>query len=98
MGNRLTDPYSSKLSPIEASSPGWPEFIRIFPVLAWDYTGVWHFLREFNLPYCCLYDRGFTSLGEKHNSRPNPHLLREDGQYNAAYELADDTLERLSRC
>ena len=24
MGNRVTDPYSSKLSPIEASSPGWP--------------------------------------------------------------------------
>lgn len=98
MGNRVSDPYSQQLSPIEKSSPGWPEFTRVFPVLAWDYASVWQFLRAFELPYCCLYDQGYTSLGEKHNSRPNPHLLKSEGQYCPAYELADPALERLSRC
>ena len=74
MGNRRTDPWSSNLEPFTKSSQGWPDFMRIFPILDWDYQQVWQFLRVFNLPYCVLYDQGFTSLGEKHNSRPNPHL------------------------
>jgi len=98
MGNRETDPYSSGLKPLENSSPGWPDFIRVFPIIHWDYKTVWQFLIAFHLPYCKLYDMGFTSLGEKHNSQPNPHLLASDGQHKPAYELADGSLERLSRC
>jgi FAD synthetase len=97
MGNRLTDPYSSELKPIEKSSPGWPEFTRVFPVLNWDYNTVWQFLRVLQLPYCKLYDLGFTSLGEKHYSSPNPHLQTENGSFKPAYELSDGLLERLSR-
>ena len=43
-----------------------------------------------------LYDQGYTSLGEKHNSVPNPELKLEDG-YRPAYELQDGANERLSR-
>jgi FAD synthetase len=74
---------------MEKSSPGWPEFIRVFPIIEWDYQSVWQFLRLFDLPYCSLYDLGFTSLGEKHNSQPNPSLKNEDGSFKPAYELAD---------
>ena len=98
MGNRTTDPYSAELNAIEKSSPGWPEFMRIFPIIHWDYCSVWLFLRLFELPYCSLYDHGFTSLGEKHNSQPNPHLMNANGSFKPAYELTDDSLERLSRC
>ena len=51
--------------------------MRVFPIIDWDYCNVWEFLRSYNLPYCVLYDKGFTSLGEKHNSQPNPHLKLE---------------------
>ena len=95
MGNRKTDPWSSNLTPISKSSEGWPDFMRVFPILDWNYDDVWAFLRGQNLPYCELYDLGFTSLGEKHNSRPNPNLLMPslDGEggekYLPAYELKD---------
>lgn len=32
---------------------------------------VWGFLRHCQLPYCCLYDEGYTSLGGVHNTLPN---------------------------
>ena len=68
MGNRRTDPWSQDLKPFTASSEGWPIFMRVFPILDWDYGAIWKFLRSFEQPYCALYDQGFTSLGEKHNS------------------------------
>jgi FAD synthetase len=74
MGNRRTDPWSADLKPMTESSAGWPAFMRIFPIINWDYRTVWAFLRGYSLKYCSLYDKGFTSLGEKHNSVPNPHL------------------------
>lgn len=97
MGNRLTDPYSQSLTSMEPSSPGWPQFMRVFPILTWDYTTIWQFLRLFGLPYCSLYDQGFTSLGEQHNSQPNPRLALAGGSFRPAYELEDDSEERLSR-
>ena len=80
MGNRRTDPWSADLEPISESTPGWPPFKRVFPILDWSYVQVWSFLRDLEFDYCELYDCGFTSLGEKHNSRPNPYLKREKSQ------------------
>ena len=99
MGNRRTDPWSADLQPFTESSEGWPSFMRVFPILDWDYQTVWSFLRSFELPYCSLYDQGFTSLGEKHNSQPNPHLKveGEPTTFKPAYALEDGQLERLSR-
>ena len=98
MGNRRTDPWSQDLEPFTQSSEGWPDFMRVFPILDWDYCSVWKFLREFDLPYCSLYDQGYTSLGEKNNSQPNPMLKIDDSdQFRPAYELTDGSQERLSR-
>lgn len=97
MGNRRTDPWSKDLEPICESSPGWPVFMRVFPILDWDYHAVWRFLKDNDLSYCKLYDLGYTSLGEKNNSRPNPHLAC-DGGFKAAHELEDGDWERDSRC
>ena len=107
MGNRRTDPWSQDLQALTESSEGWPRFMRIFPILEWDYCSIWNFLRKLELPYCSLYDEGFTSIGERHNSRPNPRLMigeEEDNEgrnspekYRPAYELTDGNLERLSR-
>ena len=37
MGNRRTDPWSANLEPITKSSEGWPDFMRIFPIINWEY-------------------------------------------------------------
>ena len=74
MGNRRTDPSSSDLKIICHSSPGWPDFMRVFPILDWNYHDVWVFLKGYDLAYCSLYDEGYTSLGDKHNTIKNPYL------------------------
>ena len=86
--------------------------MRINPILTWEYGHVWHFLRTFNLPYCCLYDQGYTSLGRVTDTRPNPALRRKHVSSNLsledlensnqvlywpAYMLADWSLERAGR-
>ena len=101
MGNRRSDPWSRDLEPICKSSPGWPDFMRVFPILDWSYKHVWSFLRIFELPYCSLYDLGYTSLGELDNTVKNPHLKVEsdvgDDNYLPAYALENEEYERESR-
>mmetsp|Transcript_31311 Transcript_31311/g.38743 ORF Transcript_31311/g.38743 Transcript_31311/m.38743 type:complete len:150 (+) Transcript_31311:201-650(+) len=48
MGNRRTDPWSENLQPLTESSEGWPAFMRVFPILDWDYCSIWKFLRSLN--------------------------------------------------
>jgi phosphoadenosine phosphosulfate reductase len=33
------------------------------PILYWKTSDIWRHIRDFNLPYCSLYDEGFTRLG-----------------------------------
>lgn len=35
----------------------------INPIIDWTTEEVWEFIREYDVPYCCLYDEGFTRLG-----------------------------------
>lgn len=62
---------------------------------------IWQFLKHLNIPYCELYDRGYTSLGGTTDTHPNPALKvvgpAGELEYRPAYELEDDRLERLGR-
>ena len=55
------------------------------------------------VPYCPLYDQGYTSLGGTTDTHPNPALKSgsgdgdEDGTFRPAYELVEDKSERLGR-
>ena len=36
---------------------------EVYPIRMWSDDNVWAFIRENNVPYCKLYDEGFTRLG-----------------------------------
>lgn len=66
-------------------------------------SAVWEFLRGCDLPYCCLYDQGYTSLGNRRNTVKNDRLKVETAEGGAtflpAYMLGveDEHLERMNR-
>ncbi|OCH88710.1 adenine nucleotide alpha hydrolases-like protein [Obba rivulosa] len=75
IGTRRSDPHGATLSHSTPTDPGWPRFERINPIINWSYADVWAYLRQFKVPYCSLYDEGYTSLGSTYNTFPNPALL-----------------------
>eukprot|EP00049_Salpingoeca_infusionum_P019290 m.361209 g.361209 ORF g.361209 m.361209 type:complete len:205 (+) comp19417_c0_seq1:133-747(+) len=95
MGTRQGDPYSLHLNEFSPSDEGWPDFMRVNPILSWSYATVWQFLSD--KYYCELYDQGYTSLGNTKNTVRNPTLRSEDGTYKPAKYLQDPTLERHGR-
>ena len=102
VGTRRTDPHGANLTAFNMTDHGWPSFMRVHPVLEWRYAEVWAFLRHMGVAYCSLYDEGFTSLGGKEDSKPNPRLaIRGEGGvvvgFRPAHELAEDSEERLGR-
>lgn len=90
MGQRRSDPHTQSLSQLTPSSVNYPSFVRINPLLEWGYSDVWRFLLEYGIEYCQLYDRGYTSIGNRSNSRPNPRLWNADkGLYEPAWRLLE---------
>lgn len=71
--------------------------MRIHPVIDWHYREIWAFIRSLGVEYCELYDRGYTSLGEVGNTKPNPGLAVDGNGFRPAYELVEDDAERLGR-
>lgn len=60
LGVRRTDPQGSNLQPHTHSTPDYPPFMRILPILEWSYGDVWKFIQVFSIPYCVLYQQGFV--------------------------------------
>ncbi|GFS43349.1 FAD synthase [Nephila pilipes] len=101
MGSRRTDPRCSALEPFQMTDSDWPQFMRVNPLSDWSYSEVWNFLRRLQVPYCSLYDKGYTSLGCQHNTLPNEQLLvktkTSETYYLPAYLLKDPEQERKGR-
>jgi len=97
MGTRSTDPRSATLKDFSPTDPGWPQIMRVNPILEWDYDDVWNFILAMKVPYCALYDRGYTSIGAETDTLPNPELKQNDGSYSPAFKLVDGTKERAGR-
>ncbi|XP_031370204.1 FAD synthase-like isoform X2 [Apis dorsata] len=99
MGMRKGDPGSENLEAFTPTDPNWPNLIRVNPILNWSYDQVWKFLLKHNVPYCPLYDKGYTSLGTKSTTIPNPRLQdpNDSSLYFPAYTLTDESTERQGR-
>lgn len=103
LGTRSTDPNAYDQGAFSPSSPGWPSFMRVNPIIDWDYQDVWSFLLSSNTKYCSLYDEGYTSLGNKLNTIKNVQLLIEkvdEGgvpKYLPAHKLVEGKHEREGR-
>jgi len=105
VGTRRTDPHGAALKYFDPTDRGWPSFMRLHPVIDWHYAEIWTFIRHLDIPYCSLYDLGYTSLGGTTDTHPNPALKRlqesaktsGDIEYRPAYELVEDEEERLGR-
>ncbi|XP_012273478.1 FAD synthase [Orussus abietinus] len=99
MGTRRNDPGAANVDAFTMTDPGWPAIMRVFPILDWSYADVWSFLLTNDVPYCSLYDKGYSSLGTKVNTKPNPLLVldEEDSVYLPAFLLSEDSAERQGR-
>ncbi|XP_053951574.1 FAD synthase [Anastrepha ludens] len=102
MGTRRTDPYCENLNFMQVTDPGWPKLMRINPLIDWSYNDIWYYTFVRDVPYCRLYEKGYTSLGQKNNTTPNPHLRMFDPitraiTYKHAAELGDAKYERAGR-
>jgi len=105
LGTRDSDPNAGSQGQFAPSSHYMPPFMRVNPVLKWTYGHVWHFLRLFELPYCSLYDAGYTSLGTTKDTLPCPALAVAGSaspagavpKYWPAYMLRDWDQERAGR-
>lgn len=99
MGMRRGDPGTQNLEVFKPTDSTWPNLIRVNPILKWSYDQVWKFLLKHNVPYCPLYDEGYTSLGTKSTTVPNPRLRDPDNpsSYLPAYTLTDESAERQGR-
>jgi FAD synthetase len=97
MGVRVGDPRSKNLKVLVPTDEGWPSIIRVNPILDWSYRDVWDFILFLDISYCCLYNQGYTSLGNKTNTKPNEYLKKDSGGYSEAYLLQDPEKERAGR-
>lgn len=102
LGVRIGDPTAVGQEQFSPSSPGWPPFMRVNPILDWSYRDVWAFLLTCKVSYCSLYDQGYTSIGSIHDTVPNALLRVSDsgkteGKFRPAFLLSDGRLERAGR-
>lgn len=110
LGTRIGDPNAVGQEQFSPSSTGWPPFMRVNPILDWSYRDVWAFILACQVPYCKLYDQGYTSIGSIHDTVPNGALCIESCQksndeqsqygsskFRPAFMLRDGRLERAGR-
>jgi 3'-phosphoadenosine 5'-phosphosulfate sulfotransferase (PAPS reductase)/FAD synthetase len=66
---------------------GYPKFFRLNPIIKWNYEQVWTFIKDFQVPYCSLYDEGIylsTKATLTSEIRTTPPRIRHFTMRNAA--------------
>lgn len=97
LGVRRAD-VTSDIEPFEETTPGWPPAMRVSPIFKWGYHDIWSYVDALGIPVCELYKRGYTSIGTKKNTKPNPRLwCPQQRLYLHANKLENAEDERLGR-
>lgn len=92
---RDSKPYSSIM---ESECPWPPGIIRCHPILHFSYQSIWSYIDRHNLEYISLYDKGYTSIGTRSNTFPNPSLKNiSNNTFAEARTLLRGEDERLGR-
>ncbi|KAJ3168068.1 hypothetical protein HDU87_001269 [Geranomyces variabilis] len=56
--------------------------LKVNALAAWDYDAVWAYIREHNVPYNPLIDKGYKSVGDVHSTLPTaPGEGERDGRW-----------------
>ncbi|KAI8807474.1 phosphoadenosine phosphosulfate reductase [Cladochytrium replicatum] len=67
---------------IELDRTSSPPIIKLNPLASWDYNQVWSYIKENNVPYNALHDKGYKSIGDVHSTRPTREGENErDGRW-----------------
>lgn len=98
LGTRLGDPHTDGLTIEQPTDNGWPKITRLNPIMDWKYHDIWKCIRLLRIPYCRLYDQGYTSIGSPLKTKKNEHLLITEDFWLPAHALEDETTERCGRC
>ncbi|EPY24065.1 FAD synthetase [Strigomonas culicis] len=98
MGTRAHDPSGKyQKEAICPTTSGWPPMLRVCPVFDWTFKSIWKYINQHHIPFCSLYEQGYTSIGSPSNTSPNCLLKREDGSYSPAWYLEEMSSERSGR-
>lgn len=86
---------------METEDPYPAGIIRCHPLLSFSYRNIWTYIDWYGLEYCSLYDKGFSSIGAKSTTKPNPSLISNNTttipNYKGARFLVKEEDERLGR-
>ena len=98
LGVRNSDFKKPIQDEFEPTTEGWPEAMRVMPILKWNYHDIWEYITILKIPVCSLYEKGYTSIGSKIDTLPNPNLFDiENGTYKHARFLENAADERKGR-
>jgi 3'-phosphoadenosine 5'-phosphosulfate sulfotransferase (PAPS reductase)/FAD synthetase len=77
MGTRKDDikyKIQNNDSLIFPSTAPYPEFLRFYPVFNWKFEDIWRIILSSKIDYLKLYDKGYSSIGRKNDSKINENL------------------------
>jgi 3'-phosphoadenosine 5'-phosphosulfate sulfotransferase (PAPS reductase)/FAD synthetase len=79
------------------STAPYPDFVRFYPIFKFDFDDIWRLIILSKTNYLELYDRGFSSIGNRFNTSINENLKIDENLILPAWCLQDSVSERSFR-
>ncbi|KAJ3145373.1 hypothetical protein HDU89_007127 [Geranomyces variabilis] len=81
-GRRRTQRGARSAIPILELDSSAPGVLKVNALAAWDYAAVWDYVRQNDVPYNALIDKGYKSVGDVHSTLPTaPGEGERDGRW-----------------
>ena len=82
---------------IESSTKPFPNFNRLYLVFNFSYNEIWRLILFLNSDYLDLYDKGYSSIGDRYNTKINQYLFINNREIFPAWCLLNNDSERAFR-